>query len=107
MQQGEFGARLKRLRKFRQKSQQQVANKIFVERKVISRYENGGNLPVELADDVLKALDCIYVLGADLSESAYREVVKVASRDRQRRRDEERRKQNEVFKRYREKKEDQ
>lgn len=102
MQQGEFGKRLKRLRELRKRSQKQIADKVFVERKVISRYENGGSLPVELADDVLKALNGIYVLGADLSEETYRQIIKLVANDRKQRLRKEREKQNAVFQKQKE-----
>ena len=107
MQRGEIGKRLKRLRDHRQKSQQWLADRVHVERKTISRYENGGSVDADLADEVLRYLGGIHVLGVDLTDEESREVVKLIANMRKEKLRKEREKQNAVFQRYREKEESQ
>lgn len=68
MKRGEMGKRLKKLRLHQKKSQQWLANRVHVERKTISRYENGGGVDSDLADAVLKELGAICILGVDLTD---------------------------------------
>ena len=107
MQRGEIGKRLKKLRELRGISQTALAKKCNISRRVIYNYERGCALSVDLADDVLKHLGGIYVLGADLTQEESREVVKMIANMRKERLRKEREKQNAVFQRYREKEESQ
>lgn len=68
MKRGEMGKRLRKLRLHQRKSQQWLADRVHVERKTISRYENGGGVDTDLADAILKELGAICILGVDLTE---------------------------------------
>lgn len=106
MQRGEIGKRLKKLRKYREVSQNWLAKKVHVSRQTISKYENGAGIDADLADEVLKSLGGIVVLGADLDPDEARMVAEYVGSLRKIKREKERSKRNEVFKKYREEKED-
>lgn len=106
MQRGEIGKRLKKLREVRGVSQNWLARRVHVTRQAISYYENGRrSIDADLADQVLRALGGITVLGADLDPEEAREVAGYIESLRKERLRKERAKQNEIFKKYRKKEE--
>ena len=107
MQKGEFGKRLKRLREFRKVSQSELARCMSVSRKVIYNYERGCAIDADLADEVLKKLGGIHVMGIDLTPEESRKVTQYIGSLRKQKLKEERKKQNEVFQKNRQKEADQ
>ena len=102
MQRGEIGKRLKKLREVRGVSQNWLARRVHVTRQAISFYENGRrSIDADLADQVLRALGGITVLGVDLDPEEAREVAGYIESLRKERLRKEREKQNEIFKKYR------
>lgn len=94
MKRGEMGKRLRKLRILQKVTQTSLAKKLNIGRKVIYNYERGCSLDVDLADDILKELGAICILGVDLTEdeslfirralSEYRKKTrKTASKTRQ------------------------
>ena len=72
----------------------------------VSKYENGfASLDVDLADQVLRALGGICVLGVDLTAEESREISRHIDSLRKEKLRKEREKQNAVFQKYREKEE--
>lgn len=108
MQRGEIGKRLRKLRELRRVSQKWLAEQTHVSRSSISKYENGfASLDVDLADQVLRALGGICVLGVDLTAEESREISRHIDSLRKEKLRKEREKQNAVFQKYREKEESQ
>ena len=68
MKRGEMGKRLRKLRILQKVTQTSLAKKLNIGRKVIYNYERGCSLDVDLADDILKELGAICILGVDLSD---------------------------------------
>lgn len=106
MQRGEIGKRLKKLRELRGVSKTDLARTLNVDRKVIYNYERGCSLDADLADDVLKHLGGIHVLGVELTPEEARAVTRYIGSLRKEKREKERQRQNEIFKKYREEKEE-
>lgn len=103
MQRGEIGKRLRRLRDHRGVSQNWLANKVHVSRQAISKYENGRGIDAELADEVLKSLGGIMVLGIDLEPDEALKVASYIGSLRKEKLRKERVKQNAVFEKHWEK----
>ena len=63
-----MGKRLRKLRILQRVTQTSLAKRFNISRKVIYNYERGCSLDVDLADDILKELGAICILGVDLTE---------------------------------------